>query len=425
MQLFNSEKLIVGLALGGEDCQMSYISDQEAEAQSLSYSGVPEEINMPVVLTKRNRVNQWFYGAEAKQYSEDNGTVLIDNLFEHAVNGEVFSLEEREYDYKKLLALFVKRALNAVNSVGGIDKTECLVITCDELTQGALRTLDEIKTGLHLKNTRIETISYAEAFYAYAVRQPAELWSHSSVLIRQEKSKLVSYVLSSNKNTKPIAVNVERKEFEFADMQTLIEEKAYDTLDSAFMHILPEILGNITVDSVYLCGQAFVEDWMKDSLKYLCKNRRVFLGDNLFSKGAAYCLAEKYHPTMLSDTYIYLGEDKVKINIGMDILSKGKKTYWALLDAGVSFFDADVTFEFYMNNCKEVDFMITPIMGEKVMKVSVKTPEAEDRVLRAQCYISFKDANSVCIEIMDRGLGKIHPSTGVVWKQEFHMDLGE
>lgn len=425
MQLFGMEKLIMGFSLGRETCQMSYLQSGDKEAKTLSYTGVTEEINMPVLLTKRNRINQWYYGSEAQKYANENSTLLISDLLKKSLADEKVVIEDREYSYRKLLALFVRRALSAINSVGSMEKTELLAFTCDEMPDGILDVFEEIKEALHLKNTKIEVYTYEEAFFAYMMHQPVNLWENASVLIREEGNKLISYTLEQNKNTRPVAVNIDRHEYSFMDMKSMISDGAGASLDSAFAGILPEIIGNKNIDSVYLCGEGFNEEWMSESLKMLCHGRRVFLGDNLFSKGAAYCIYEKNYPTSQSDNYVYLGGDKIKINIGMNITTRGRETYWALIDAGISYSDADVKFEFYMDHCDEVKFCVTPIMGDNRYEISVPTPEIADRITRAMCLITFKSATKVLIEVMDKGFGNITNTTNKVWSKEIDVTTGE
>ena len=69
------------------------------------------------------------------------------------------------------------------------------------------------------------------------------------------------------------------------EMPALREEKL-ERLDEEFLHVAEHVCHNTVISSVYLIGEHYSEEWMKKSLRFLCKGRRVFQGKNLLSKGA-------------------------------------------------------------------------------------------------------------------------------------------
>ena len=46
--------------------------------------------------------------------------------------------------------------------------------------------------------------------------------------------------------------------------------------------------------------------------------------------------------------HVYLGQDKLKSNIGMKVRRQGEESYQALLDAGINWYEAQNTMEFYL-----------------------------------------------------------------------------
>ena len=51
-----------------------------------------------------------------------------------------------------------------------------------------------------------------------------------------------------------------------------------------FAHTVRETLEEGIVSTIFLLGDGFKEGWAKESLKLLCRGRRVFQGNNLYSK---------------------------------------------------------------------------------------------------------------------------------------------
>ena len=74
-------------------------------------------------------------------------------------------------------------------------------------------------------------------------------------------------------------------------------------------HGLPSVPRRL--NSVYLIGDGYRDGWADESLHYLCRGRRVFQGNNLYSKGACYGMMERLHPGEEWKEHVYLGDDKL------------------------------------------------------------------------------------------------------------------
>ena len=112
-------------------------------------------------------------------------------------------------------------------------------------------------------------------------------------------------------------------------------------LDQQLLEVARQECGKGTVSAVYLIGESFAEEWMPQSLQYLCRGRRVFQGVNLYSKGAVYCLLDKHFGSKAGKEHVFLGGDKLKYNIGMEVLRQGQESYYALLDAGENWYESE------------------------------------------------------------------------------------
>ena len=72
MRLPGSDKVIVGYDLGKDYAQIScYVTGREEEITTLSSVAGSQVYTIPLVLSKRQGVNQWFYGSEALRHAEE------------------------------------------------------------------------------------------------------------------------------------------------------------------------------------------------------------------------------------------------------------------------------------------------------------------------------------------------------------------
>ena len=77
-----------------------------------------------------------------------------------------------------------------------------------------------------------------------------------------------------------------------------------DMADEIVADYMEDQLKKNVVSGVFLSGEGFyAEGWAK-TLQTICRNRRVFKGNNLIVKGAAYGAKEFFYMKTLKD-YIY------------------------------------------------------------------------------------------------------------------------
>ena len=97
--------------------------------------------------------------------------------------------------------------------------------------------------------------------------------------------------------------------------------------DASFLKIVSEVTGGHIVSAVYLTGDGFDGEWMKESLSFLCKGRRVFMGKNLYSKGACYAAARKCMTEENSWQFVYMGDNEMKVNVKPESAEPGKTEF--------------------------------------------------------------------------------------------------
>lgn len=426
LKWLQGDKLILGYDLGNEYSQISYAKADNEAVETLSLVAGTENYKIPTVLCKRQGVNQWFYGKEALRYAEEQNGILVDNLLEAAVDGEPLQIDGMEYDPIALLALFLKRSLGMVSQIGSLEKVEAMMITCEQLNHRLIEVLTQAVAAMRVKLENIYFQSYTESFYHYMIKQPQELWAHETVLCEYAGSQIKVYRMECNKRTTPVVAFIENREYGMMAYDPMPEEAALRTskmekLDREMLQIAQQVCENRIVSSVFLIGDRFEEEWMKESLRYLCRGRRVFQGNNLYSKGACYGMLERLSTSEVGKSHVFLGNDKLKANIGMKIQRRGEESYCALLDAGVNWFEANHHMEFYLQGGNFVELVISPLIGKNSKRVAIGLEELQGSLNRLSMNLFLKEENLLVVEIEDLGLGELRPATHHVWREEVQI----
>ena len=414
--------MVVGFDLGKYTVQISYYRsgmDEPATAEQVIGSQV---FNIPMVLCKRRGVNQWFYGREAlKQHERGEGT-LIDGLLQKALNGERALVEGEEIEGIALLTLFIKRSLSILGGSRTSGSITDLMFTCERLGTEVVEVMSRVSEGLQLRNCNVYFQSYAESIYHYMIHQDRELWRDNVMCSYYDGMNVTDYVFSRNPRTSPIVAFVDTSDPYRMPMPQIVSEDAraaaYERLDKQYAEHMQEALNKGYYSSIYLLGDGFKEQWYTASVGAMARNRRVFVGNDLFSRGACYSLRDKYEPDETAKSHVYLGVDKLRSNIGMNVLRRGRGSYLALLDAGINWYDVKCEYELFVPEDGVLHLEIIPLDGGEhdVRAIELlELPERDPDTLRVLLRMSMSDVTTVHIHIEDLGFGDLFPSSGMEW----------
>ena len=336
--------VLAGYDLGDRYSQISYSIYGEQDVETVATVVGTKQYNIPTMLCKRKGVNQWFYGKDAVKYAEEEDMYPVGELVSLARKGDEIELDGTVYDPAALLTLFLKRSMTLMSFIAPIDKIEAIMFTVDVLDDRMVEILLQASANLGLKTPHIYFQSHTESFYYFMLHQPKELWDYQVVACEHDGMRLKTYRMECNKRTTPIVVLIEEQIFDTLvipddEEDEAVKQDAYRMADERLLDILQKLCEGRIVSSAYLLGEGFRNEWNKESLQYVCRNRRVFQGNNLYSCGACFGLMEKLEPGEESAAYVYLGKDKLKSNIGMNVLKQGRESYYALLDAGENWYE--------------------------------------------------------------------------------------
>lgn len=163
---------------------------------------------------------------------------------------------------------------------------------------------------------------------------------------------------------------------------------------------------------------------MKQSLKFLCAGRRVFQGNNLYSKGACFCLMERLKGGEIGGEYVFLGNDKLKANIGMNVKKRGENAYYALLDAGVNWYELEYTCELYLQGEDMLEFVATPLIGKESKILNMPLDGLglkEDAATRVRLHLHLTKENTLYAKVEDLGFGEFRTPSELIWEKEMEL----
>ena len=129
-------------------------------------------------------------------------------------------------------------------------------------------------------------------------------------------------------------------------------------------------------------------------------------------------------PDETSQKYVFLGKDKLKSNIGINVLRQGTESYLALLDAGENWYEVKKECEFYLEGARELALVITPLNGrlKETKRLTFGGGGAEDAPIKKyRMEIGMSSPETVKVKLTDLGFGELFPGTGMSWEETIEV----
>ena len=407
------KKYLLGIDIGETFCQISYLNTRRLTAgmdpHTFSTVARGEEFNIPQAAFADSATGNWFYGKEALEKAAGAGREPVARLF-----GAV--RQDPGEENLQVLIEYLQYCFSLLSAEVTAEEIEALTFTVDVCDQKSVEILRAAADRLFPGLEKVAFEEHLKSFYHYVLMQDEEQRRQSVLLLDGwSEEELVLYSLSYNKKTRPIVCFPKERHLEIP-MDADAAQK-----DRLLFTAVRELMQEQEFSAAYLTGRALGGGWMKDSLNLICRGRRAFQGDTLYSKGAADSTMAACGLASKADKYFYLSRDALRCNIGMECLKKGRTVYQALLDAGAAWYDAAAQIDVLLEDGDEIVFLETSVDRGNEREIAVKLenmPQRPRAATRLRIRLSMVSADRMKLEAEDLGFGEIFPSTGMKWEQE-------
>ena len=400
------ESVYVGIDIDEEASMISFYHADMTEPETISTIAGSEMYQIPTYLSKKKGMGQWFFGREAKRQVNMGNAYGVEQLYQKALRNQMINLDGETYQARDLMVIYFKKLLSIPGTRYGNATLEKLVVTVGHVDRPTRELILDVAKSMGITKEQMMMIDRRESFYYYALNQDPSLFIHDVMLFHSDEKGLFSVLLKRNQKTIPQVVTLTEETYE-----PLTENR-----DEAFLADCQKAFEGNVISAVYLTGDGFEGDWMKSSLKFLCNNRRVFMGKNLYSKGA--CFAGAIKDERLDWPFVFIGDNELKLNVSLKISDRNEMRFLTLIEAGQSWYETEGECEVILDGSSEVTVWIQkPDSRQADVEVLELTdlPERENRTTRIRINAKPVSDRKVRIELRDLGFGEIVPSTNQVW----------
>lgn len=412
------KNLILGFDFGEKESQICCYDRADRDAVSVPIRKGSIEEAFPTALFKKPGEDKWYAAVrESQEDGEEAEFLEVEHLYEVCMNERPYMIEDTAYAPGELLAVFLKAALQAAGVIEPGLQIAGITVTTPKLTRAFVKNLRCAYELLGIPRGRAYLQEYTESFYYHTLYQKPELWSRKVGMFRFEGNDVTFYSLSVNRRTRPATVTVKEGK------HMKLHEAAQDR-DRDFSRLISESFENEIYSSIYLVGDGFERSWAEGSIKLLCRNQRhVFGGNNLFARGACFTAREKVEERSLKG-YLFLGNDLVRNNVGMEMVISGSPAYYPMIQAGVNWYEAEKECELILDDTEELVFVVSDMESGKKNRYTMHLPglpKRPSRTTRLRLRLEYDAPKSCRITVEDLGFGEMFPKSGKIW----HETMGE
>lgn len=355
--IVESQELLIGIDIGDETVQIAYYDDTQFE---------------PVRL-------------EADVSVQDDEQMCND-----------------ERVIKECMELIKKEFANDIDII-----TLCL----ESYTRERAKKIHDIVAGYGINGENIFVQSYKQSYLHFVLSQNAELWVNDVGLFDYGTRGLIYRQLAVDRRKNPYIVGIMEK-----DYSNIMPYE--DTMDANRGYVLENIADNAIhkqiLSSMYVTGRGFDGEWADETLKKLCRGRRVFKGQNLYVNGACYT-SKRYSKTSKMPEFIFIDEDMIPVHVSVNVYANASRQELIIAKAGTLWYDIDNSIYVIPDGENELQINITNVItrakSKHLISLEFLGSEKLEMKTRLRLRIRFQDMDRCIVTVSDEGFGDILKSS--------------
>lgn len=414
----DEKKLIVGMDLCNDYTQLSIYNHAKYEVESFFIDSKEQDLKIPTVLAVREDTKEWLFGKEALQCGYERKGHLLKNFLAYSKSKlMIFGIEfTRVQIYEK----YLRKVLLLLKRDYPNETIHRLVITIKKPELELMHELYEALEGMGLKKDRVRIISHEQSYLYFALSQKKELWMNDVALFEYDRDGMCYYQISIDRRTRPMLVELEKKDFSDTMTYSMIKEKP-DSLAHLFENISTNVLYKQIISTIYLTGCGFEANWIKPGLKQLCIGHRLFVGQNLYCFGACYAAREADDNERLAN-FAFLSSEALPYSVSMKMYAGGEFKNITLVETATPWYEVKQKFSVILDDEMELVFVLRdPVKRTTQTKIipleGLETELRMERGTRLDITLTSNKEKELIITVRDKGFGALYPSSNRIWEK--------
>lgn len=410
--------LLVGIDIGERTTQINCFDFTSYEPVSIGRNiGGERKYEIPTALAVDTRKGEWYWADE--EIEDPEHVIFFHYLLADVMRGDTITVGEYSVESHQVLKRFLVKVLSILTEYYPKDKIRKLVITVADKKEKFVRMLQKIGEELNFPPGVLVVQNHRQSYMYYAISQPKELWVNNVGLFELDNGRLTYLQINIDRKTIPYIIGVTEKDLSDGIDWEGLEKQGAEKISYAFLNAANTALHKQYVTTVYVTGKGFEKEWAGETLKELCTGRRVFSGQNLFTKGACYAARELSGQGKLTDC-LFLDEDMIASNVSLRLYTDARMQDILVAKAGSVWNEVDTSVDVIPDDEEEIQITIQNILKHETRAHMLSLSGfsgRENKMTRFTIRIRFADSKTCIVTLKDNGFGEFCPSSNRVWER--------
>ncbi len=416
------KEIYLGLDLCRKNVQISYFREDKQEPESIYQLNNTETYQLPNVMFYAEEEKKWYVGNSVSSIRFQTRGFMIEDVMGGIESSSHIVVEGKDYTYDELLLILLKTHIEEF--LGRSEEYQLcgLTVTLEIYHDKVYQVLGRLAEELNLPKDSFYVMSHENAFFQYVMNQDEKLRSNSVAMFEYGTEGMEYYRIDKKHQGKT--------EIYYLSHQSLKEELSYamlfedvEILDQRFAEIARNKMRETYISTVYLTGPGFNDKWIEESTKVLCDGRRVFMGQNIYTKGA--CYHAKSGAYEMDKDCILCTEESIPFDIGISIgETEGRNQFYPIALGGREWYNMRGKVTLFLDDTNRIHLVYRDKISKEIQKEVIEIhglPKRPPKTTKLSLEIELFDETMGAIVIRDVGFGKIYPTTNKIYRKEFSI----
>ncbi len=416
------KEIYIGLDLCRKNIQMSYYREDKQEPESIYQLNNTETYQLPNVMFYSKRDEKWYVGNSVSAVRFQTEGVMVEDVIGGIEKNGRIVVAGKTYTYDELLLLLLKTQIMDFLNRSEEYQLCGLTVTIETYQEKVYQVLCKLRKEFGLSEDAFYVMGHENAFFQYVMNQDEKLRINSVAMYEYGTEGMEYYRLDRRRQGKTEIYELLHQDMKqeipysmlFADMEAL---------DQHFAGIAKKMMRETYISTVFLTGPGFSDKWIEESTKVLCDGRRVFMGQNIYTKGA--CYHARFGAYESGKDCVLCTDESNFFDIGVEIGElEGKKQFYPIANGGREWYNMKGRAMVYLDDTNRIHLIyrdkITKDMQREIIEIS-GLPKRPPKTTKLSLEVEMYDNRMGAIVIRDVGFGKIYPTTNKIYRKEFSI----
>lgn len=413
------KEIYLGLDLCKKNIQLSYYREDKEEPESIFQLNNTETYQLPNVMFYSIEEQKWYVGNQVSLVRFQTDGVMIEDVMGHidsdvsiVVDADIFSYEEL---LLKLLRIHIDEFLGRSE-----EYQLCgLTVALEKYHPKVYSVLQKLKKELGLDDDHFYIMSHENAFFQYVMNQEEAIHTNSVAMFEYGYDGMEYYRIDRIQQGGNRFYYLSRQDMK-QDINYSMLFEDIEQLDKRFAELAKVKMRETYISTVFLTGPGFNDDWISESKKILCDGKRVFMGQNIYTKGA--CYHAKFGAYEVARGDILATEGSIPCDIGVNIGNvEGRNHFHLIALGGREWYNMKGKVTLFLDDTNRIEMIYRDKITKEIEKEIIEIhglPKRPPKTTKLSVEVELFDERTGAIVIRDVGFGKIYPTTNKIYRKE-------